>query len=221
MICLLFCLIISTIVFIHSRREKNVNQSSNKQSYQGGDSLWNDAIMSDPSRALYDSPVSLYNEEHIQTPQYTSLTNQFRQFISPVYGSSSPPPTHQTINIVQGGGGGGVVGGMGMAMGRSNCSNSNSNTNQVGILVRREGGESVIPLMGRQLGCRNDRWNYHTISETNFIKLPIIVNGKSGMDEYGCDELFSGDMVIVEGYDDKYEVTIYKENRSQYNAGGW
>ena len=99
--------------------------------------------------------------------------------------------------------------------------NANSNMNQVGILVRREGGESVIPLMGRQLGCRNDRWNYHTISETNFIKLPIVVNGKSGMDEYGCNELFSGDMVIVEGYEDKYEVTIYKESGMRYNASSW
>jgi hypothetical protein len=197
-----------TIFFIHYRGMKEpIEQKPHIE-----ESLWNDALMSDPSRA-FGTEQSLYgaHEQHIQTPQYTSLTNQFRQFISP----TMAPTAHQTINIVQGGGGGGMGIGMG---GRSS---GYSNTNQVGILVRREGGESVIPLMGGQLGCRNDRWNYYAISETNFIKLPIMVNGKSGMDEYGCDELFSGDMVIVEGYDDKYEVTIYKENGSRYNACGW
>ena len=51
----------------------------------------------------------------------------------------------------------------------------------------------------------------------NIVKLPISVNGKSGSDEYGVDELYSNDTVYVEGYDDVFKATIYKNNNYYYS----
>jgi endonuclease YncB( thermonuclease family) len=37
------------------------------------------------------------------------------------------------------------------------------------------------------------------------------------MDEYGCDEVFDGDSVTVNGYDKQYNVQLYKIDRPRYN----
>jgi hypothetical protein len=95
---------------------------------------------------------------------------------------------------------------------------------QVGILKRkseiyRDGGnELIIPLMGRQLYSRRDKFQYYTISNTGNIntKLPIRHKGQNGMSEYGCDEIFSRDVVFVNGYDDYFIATIYENNAFIY-----
>jgi hypothetical protein len=50
----------------------------------------------------------------------------------------------------------------------------------------------------------------------NSVRLPISVNGKSGNDEYGVDEIYNGDTVYVEGYNDIFKATIYKNNNFNY-----
>ena len=50
----------------------------------------------------------------------------------------------------------------------------------------------------------------------NQVRLPINVNGKSGSDEYGVDELSNGDTIYVQGYNDIFKVTIYENNRFTY-----
>jgi hypothetical protein len=95
---------------------------------------------------------------------------------------------------------------------------------QLGILKRksemyRDGGnELILPLMGRQLYSRRDKFQYYTISNTGNIntKLPIRHKGQNGMSEYGCDELFSRDVVFVNGYDDYFIATIYENNAFIY-----
>lgn len=95
---------------------------------------------------------------------------------------------------------------------------------QLGILKRksdtyRDGGnELILPLMGRQLYSRRDKFQYYTISNTGNIntKLPIRHKGQNGMSEYGCDELFSRDVVFVNGYDDYFVATIYENNAFIY-----
>lgn len=80
---------------------------------------------------------------------------------------------------------------------------------QIGMLEKNENtiDGNVLPLMGRRL-TRN-KWQYYAVSNTHLnIKLPIKINGKSGSQEYGCDELITGDTIFVVGYGN-YIVNVY------------
>jgi len=88
---------------------------------------------------------------------------------------------------------------------------------QVGILTRNGNGETILPLMGRPLQTNRDKHQFYTMNDKNhMIKLPISKNGKSCTGEYGCDDLFNGDSVYVEGYKDSFNTTIYESNALRY-----
>jgi hypothetical protein len=88
---------------------------------------------------------------------------------------------------------------------------------QVGILTRVSGKETILPLMGRPLYVSRDKWQFYTISDkNNAIKLPISHKGKSCTNEYGCDNLYNGDTVFVEGYNDAFKVTAYDNAVMKY-----
>ena len=86
---------------------------------------------------------------------------------------------------------------------------------QIGILTKSE-ENLILPLMGRRL--MRDKFQYYTFSNTGNIntKLPVSKNGKSCTGEYGCDELYNGDTVYVEGYKDTFLATIYENSRFNY-----
>ena len=76
---------------------------------------------------------------------------------------------------------------------------------------------NLLPLMGKPAFSRRSLWNYYAISnQRNAIQLPVTVNGKSGMNEYGVDEIYSGDTVYVEGYDNVFRVTMYPRTSVSY-----
>ena len=89
---------------------------------------------------------------------------------------------------------------------------------QIGILTPVNGNdERILPLMGRPLFTRRDKWNFYTLNDkNNMIKLPVKVNGKSGTSEYGCDNVYNGDVVYVEGYKEAFKVTAYDNNVTRY-----
>jgi Family of unknown function (DUF5755) len=90
---------------------------------------------------------------------------------------------------------------------------------QIGILNRADGsGDLILPLMGKQATTARDKYNYYTISNTGSVntKLPVKVKGKSGVSEYGCDEIMSGDTVHVDGYNAPFRTTIYENNTFRY-----
>ena len=89
---------------------------------------------------------------------------------------------------------------------------------QVGIFTRNNNTEMILPLMGRKHMTGRDKWQYYTISGTGNLntKLPISVNGRSCTSEYGCDDIYNGDVVYVEGYNDTFRVTVYENNQFQY-----
>jgi hypothetical protein len=88
---------------------------------------------------------------------------------------------------------------------------------QVGLLTRINGPEQIIPLMGRPLLTNRDKWNFYTMKDGhNMIKLPITHNGRSCTSEHGCDNLYNGDSVYVEGYNDGFKVTTYDNNVMRY-----
>jgi hypothetical protein len=120
-----------------------------------------------------------------------------------------------------GGGGGGALGV------RVNVPTRSVDTTyrQVGILTRNGSGgggghasqETILPLIGRPLFTNRDKWQFYTLSDkNNAIKLPVTINGKSGTGEYGCNNVSTGDIVYVEGYNDAFRVTAYDSASLRY-----
>ena len=92
-----------------------------------------------------------------------------------------------------------------------------TNYTQIGILTREQGKETILPLMGRPLHTNRNKWQYYTMSDkNNSVKLPVSKNGRSATQEYGVDEVYNGDNVYVEGYNDSFKVTVYDNNLPQY-----
>jgi len=92
-----------------------------------------------------------------------------------------------------------------------------TNYRQVGILTRVKGKETILPLMGRPLMSNRDKWNFYTINDSNnMVQLPISFKGRSCTAEYGCDNLYSGDIVHVEGHNEPFRVTAYDNDGMRY-----
>lgn len=90
---------------------------------------------------------------------------------------------------------------------------------QVGILTREQGGDMILPLMGRRLASGRDKYQYYTMANgvgNINAKLPLSSKGRSCTASIGCDELFNGDNVFVEGYKDTFLATIYENATLQY-----
>lgn len=102
---------------------------------------------------------------------------------------------------------------------------------QIGILTRETGNSKhknniekidndpkILPLMGRRIMNGRDKYQYYTISNSGNVntKLPIRKEGRNCINEYGCDPLYNGDIVFVEGYGDKFKATIYENEIFRY-----
>jgi len=90
----------------------------------------------------------------------------------------------------------------------------NTSYRQVGILTK---GDTILPLMGKPLFTNRDKWNFYTMNDkNNMIKLPLSNKGKSCTSEFGCDNVYNGDSVYVEGYNDSFKATVYDNQVMQY-----
>ena len=101
----------------------------------------------------------------------------------------------------------------------TNISAVDTNYRQVGIITPLNGTSTnnILPLMGRPLFTSRQKWQYYTISnQHNNVKLPISVKGRSALNDYGVDELYNGDTVYVEGYNDAFKVTVYDNSTIKY-----
>lgn len=88
---------------------------------------------------------------------------------------------------------------------------------QIGLLKPTNGSNKIIPLMARPLLVNRDTWQYYSMSDqNNSVKLPIIRKGKSCTSEYGCDRVYTNDTVLVEGYDERFRVTLYDNDVVRY-----
>jgi hypothetical protein len=88
---------------------------------------------------------------------------------------------------------------------------------QLGLLTATNSKGKIIPLMGRPLFVNRDKWQYYTNSDQqNSMRLPVSRSGKSCTNEYGCDKLFTGDTVYVEGLNEPYSVTLYDNDTIKY-----
>jgi hypothetical protein len=95
-----------------------------------------------------------------------------------------------------------------------------TNFSQMGILTRENSSDDMIlPLMGRRSSTGRDKHQYYTMSNNagNInTKLPVSLKGKSCTSDLGCDEIFNGDSVYVEGYNDTFRATIYENALYKY-----
>lgn len=105
----------------------------------------------------------------------------------------------------------------------TNISYQDAEYRQIGILTINKNNNQIddkshiLALFGRPLFTSRNKWQYYTRTDkTNSIKLPIIFNGKSGTNEYGCDELFGGETVYVNGYNEKFNVVKYDNDSIHY-----
>jgi hypothetical protein len=90
---------------------------------------------------------------------------------------------------------------------------------QLGIMTATNSKGKILPLMGRPLFTNRDKWQYYTMSpEVNntSIKLPVSRNGRSCTNEYGCDKLYNGDTVYIEGINEAYKITVYDNDTIKY-----
>ena len=95
----------------------------------------------------------------------------------------------------------------------------NASYRQMGIITPLNGDtkDNILPLMGKPVLTNRDKWQYYTISnQHNNVKLPISVKGKSALTDYGVDQIYSGDTVYVEGYNDAFKVTVYENDTMRY-----
>jgi hypothetical protein len=93
---------------------------------------------------------------------------------------------------------------------------------QVGILTPTNGdatvSKNILPLFGKVLHSGRDKWNYYTSSNSIVsVRLPVSKAGKSCTSEHGCDKLYNGDTVYVEGLNGVFTATLYEVEGNRYN----
>jgi hypothetical protein len=96
---------------------------------------------------------------------------------------------------------------------------TNTSYRQMGIITPLNGAskDNILPLMGRPLFTNRDKWQYYTISnQHNNVKLPISFKGRSALNDYGVDQIFDGDTIYVEGYNEPFRVTVYENDTIRY-----
>lgn len=85
---------------------------------------------------------------------------------------------------------------------------------QLGLLIGEEKGKKgeqiMLPLIGRQTHPGSSRYHYYTTTNGYHpMKLPVEHKRRTCNDGTGCDEIFSGNMVKVKGYDIDFTADIY------------
>ena len=118
------------------------------------------------------------------------------------------------LDVHGGGGGGDIRGGIPINVPTRSV---NSAYRQVGILTRVNGPETILSLMGRPLFPGRDKWQFYTMSDKNqSVKLPVTHKQRSCTSDQGCDNIYNGDTVYVEGYNDAFKATVY-DSAMQYS----
>ena len=85
----------------------------------------------------------------------------------------------------------------------------------MGLLKTGDG--ELLPLYGRRVASRSDRFNYYTRTDTyNPVPLPITYKRRDCQDSVGCDELSNGDQVVVSPTGATATATLYQFDGPTY-----
>jgi len=86
---------------------------------------------------------------------------------------------------------------------------------QMGVLKKDSG--DLVPLYGRRVGSRSDRFNYYTRTDSyNPVPLPINYKRRDCQDSVGCEEVFNGDRVVLSPTGEKATATLYQFDGPTY-----
>ena len=85
------------------------------------------------------------------------------------------------------------------------------------VNVNTSNNNNVLPLYGRRVYIGGDKWNYYILNDNyNQIRMPLMIDGKDSMDEYGVRELYDNDTVFVSSYGKTFKVKIYEKEGPRY-----
>ena len=99
---------------------------------------------------------------------------------------------------------------------------------QIGALYKQETSDDdskigqnnepvIIPLFGHPTYNGSNKWMYYTSTDKfNQVKLPISNKNRQCNSEYGCDELYDGDIVQVPAYNGDFKVVKYEYDKPRY-----
>ena len=99
---------------------------------------------------------------------------------------------------------------------------------QVGALYKEESTDKnikigdnnepvILPLFGMPTHNGSNKWSYYTSTDKfNQVKLPITNKSKECSLEYGCDELYDGDIINVPAYNGNFKVNKYQFDKPRY-----
>jgi hypothetical protein len=88
----------------------------------------------------------------------------------------------------------------------------------MGLLKQTDG--KLLPLYGRRVASRADRFNYYTRTDTyNPVPLPIQYKKKDCQDPVGCQELFDGESVRITPTGEEATATLYRFDGPMYVPG--
>lgn len=88
----------------------------------------------------------------------------------------------------------------------------------MGLLKTSDG--QLLPLYGRRIASRSDRFNYYTRTDTNNpVPLPIQYKRRDCQDDVGCDELMSGEQIQITPTGQSAEATLYRFDGPTYVPG--
>jgi hypothetical protein len=87
---------------------------------------------------------------------------------------------------------------------------------QMGLVTGADG--KPLPLYGRRVAPRSDRFNYYTRTDTyNPVALPITFKKKDCQDNLGCDEVSNGDSIKISPTGETGKVTLYGFDGPRYS----
>ena len=75
----------------------------------------------------------------------------------------------------------------------------------------------ILPLYGKPTYRGSNKWLYYTETDKlHPVKIPVTYKNKDCTDEYGCEEIYNGDTVIIPSYNGDFIAKIYKLNKPRY-----
>jgi hypothetical protein len=192
MIIILFVIIIGYLIYVivHNNTKKNMYNENN---------ILNNISKNNSLRHPSEVVNNIIDVRPRSEPDLVSFLNPYRPPLQEDFYSEPYLVKKLPINI------------------STNIGAVDASYKQIGILTSVEGKNKILPLMGRPLFTGRDKWQFYTISDqNNSVKLPVVKNGRNCINSNGCDNLYTGDTVFVEGYNEIYKVNIYESDTLRY-----
>lgn len=80
---------------------------------------------------------------------------------------------------------------------------------QMGVLVGEN--EETLPIYGKEVRGRRDRYNYYTTTPGDQVySLPITIDNRDCMDDIGCHEIYGNESVSVLGQTGSFQAKLYR-----------